>query len=176
MDGALLNKIHLKCRTFVFRRWNATRFACARHRELSSASSPNFTWSGTCTASRYLVTTVTLTLLCQGWPQLKRPSPVAYKSFSGPQAVLWEHCCKLWTSQCLEGPPTYLTFLTFIRAVRWHEMYVHIVTIYIKTARHFPVSHLSCPSYEFSFVSLVLEGRVTSPTAATDTNAKPVSC
>lgn len=161
---------------FVFRRWNTTSFTCAERREVSSASSPNSTWSGTCTATRYRVTPVMLTLLCQGWPQLKRPPDVAHKSFSGPRAVLWERCCKLWTSQCLEGPPTYLTFLTFIRAVRWHEMYVHIVTIYSKMARHFPVSRLSCPSYEFSFMSLVLEGRVTSLSAATGSNDKPVSC
>lgn len=55
-------------------------------------------------------------------------------------------------------------------------MYVRIVTIYIKTARHFPVSHLSCPSYEFSFMSLVLEGKATSPSAATGTNEKPLLC
>lgn len=118
--------------------------SCAKHREATSASLPNSLSSGTCTV------TLTIGWLCQGWPQLTRLSYVAFKSFSCPGAALRERCCKLWTSQCWEGPPTYLTFLTFIRAVRWHEMYVHIVTIYIKWPGIF--QSLACPVQLWSFV------------------------
>lgn len=104
------------------------RASHAKCREESSTSSPNSLSSGTCTAIGYLVTTVTLVIACllKDDHNLKRPSHVASESFCSPWAVLREHCHKLWTTQCLERPSTYLTLLTFIRAVRWHEEYVYI--------------------------------------------------
>lgn len=145
----LLNRNDPRGRTFLLIGRSTECFTRAEHREESSASSARSPGGGT---SRCSVTTAVLS-------RSARDATVK-KSKSSPQAVPWRGCRELWTLPCSEGPPTSLTFLAVPRAVGWHEMYVHSVTIYVNQTGIFHPFTSPDPAVNFP--------------AATGTSGKPV--